>query len=392
MKVLHVIPAMAARYGGPTTAVLGMCRALMTAGTDVLIATTDADGSNRLAAPEGQLTTPEGVPVIVFRRRASESFKWSPALARWLRAHVPEFDLVHVHAVFSHSSLAAGRACRRARVPHVVRPLGTLDPWSLEQHAWRKNALLATSARRLLGGATAVHYTSAEEQRLAESHLPWLAPGIVIPLGIDDEQFADADDAPVERSAVVLALGRLHPKKGIDLLIEAFHALAAMEPLQAWRLRIGGDGPAACVAALERLASAGPASDRIEFLGWVDRPRRAELLRSSSLFVLPSHQENFGIALVEAMGAGVPAIVTPGVNIATDIASAGAGWVTERTTPGLTQSLRAAMSDRRALAERGRAARTYAERFRWSVVAGQLRSGYDRVVNTASLSGAAAGR
>jgi glycosyltransferase involved in cell wall biosynthesis len=391
VKVLHVIPAMAARYGGPTTAVLGMGRALIAAGTEVLIATTDADGSDRLAVPEGELITHDGVPAVVFRRRASESFKWSPSLARWLNAHVSEFDLAHVHAVFSHSSLAAGRACRRAEVPYLVRPLGTLDPWSLEQHAWRKKALLATSARRLLGAAAAVHYTSAEEQRLAERQMPWLAPGTVIPLGIDDEAFANPDVASVGRSDVVVALGRLHPKKGIDLLIQAFHRLAAVDSLRAWRLRVAGDGPAAYVAGLERIARAGPAADRIEFAGWIDPAHRGALLRSSALFVLPSHQENFGIALVEAMAAGVPAIVTPGVNLAKEIAEAGAGWVAERTASGLTESLGAALGDRRALAERGRAARVHAERFRWSVVAAQLRTGYLQVMRAASLSGTPAG-
>src|SRR5216683_7337951 len=128
MRVLHVIPSVAPRYGGPSNAVLAMCRALGRKGVDVLIATTDADGEGRLPVEHGRVTSYGGTPAIFFPRQWSEAFKYSHPLAHWLDQHVADFDAVHVHAVFSHACLAAGQACRRAGVPYVVRPLGTLDP------------------------------------------------------------------------------------------------------------------------------------------------------------------------------------------------------------------------------------------------------------------------
>src|SRR3972149_4552075 len=114
-RVLHVIPAIASRYGGPSAAVIGMCRALSDQGVETVLATTDADGPGRLAVPIGRVTHDAGVPVIFFRRHGSDAYKWARGLSGWLDAHVREFDLVHVHAVFSHASLAAGRAAVAAR-------------------------------------------------------------------------------------------------------------------------------------------------------------------------------------------------------------------------------------------------------------------------------------
>src|SRR5215471_6750454 len=114
MRVLHVIPAIAPRYGGPSQAILGMCQGLRDRGLAVLIATTDADGRGRLPVPREVEVEYRGARAVFFPRQWSEAFKYSRPLARWLDANVGRFDVVHVHAVFSHACLAAGRAARRA--------------------------------------------------------------------------------------------------------------------------------------------------------------------------------------------------------------------------------------------------------------------------------------
>jgi glycosyltransferase involved in cell wall biosynthesis len=378
MRVLHVIPAVAAQYGGPSTAITGMCRALRAAGIDAVIATTDADGSGRLPVDTGVITTHHEVPTIFFRRQATESFKWSTALASWLTAHVREFDLVHVHAVFSHSSLAAGRACRAAEVPYIVRPLGSLDPWSLDQHSRRKHLLMALGARRFLAGARCIHYTTEAERRLAEKRLPWLPQGNVVPLGIDAEFFASPQMPRRREAPVLVAMCRLHPKKSLELLIEAFHQTSRFESLASWRLLIVGDGDPEYSRGLRQAASAGLAAARIEFKGWIGGEARREQLCHSTLFALPSQQENFGIALVEAMASGLPAIVTPAVNLADQIVAADAGWVCDGNVASLSDTLRAAMADHEVLERRGQRAREFADRFRWSSVADGLRVLYEQ--------------
>ena len=382
-RVLHVIPAVAPRYGGPSVAVIGMGRALRAARLWTVIATTDADGRGHLDVPRGEIVAHEDVPTIFFRRLGSESFKWSPGLARWLTEHVGDFDVVHVHGVFSHVLMATARACRASRVPYIVRPLGTLDPWSLAHHVWRKELLLRGGARRALAGAAAMHFTSEDERRLAVTAMPWLPAGMVVPLGIEDELFATEGGLPEAAGAApyILSLARLHPKKGLDLLIRAFHEMAGRGACRQWRLVLAGDGNPAYVQALQAQARAGPAAGRITFEGWVNGAARRALLQQASLFVLPSRQENFGISVVEAMAAGVPVVVGRGVNIAAAIVAAKAGWIAE--PDALAESLVAICSapdERRA---RGVAAREWAEQFRWERVARTLLTVYGDVVRRA---------
>jgi len=392
LRVLHVIPAVAPRYGGPSAAVVGMCRALGAAGADTLIATTDADGRSRLAVQLGSSTTFDGVPVIFFRRQASEGLKWSAPLGGWLRRHVAAFDLVHVHAVFSYASIAAGRACRADHVPYVVRPLGTLDPWSVGRKALRKRLLLRLGARDLLSGAARMHYTTAEEGRLAESAVGPLPPGAVVPVGVDDIYFAPKGP-PAPGGPYLLALSRLDAKKRLEWIVSAWHAIAGAGRLGAWRLVIAGDGDGAYVARLRDLAHRGPARDRIVFEGWVAGDAKAALIRGASLFVLPSHQENLGVAMLEALASGVPALMTPGINLGGEIAAAGAGWQVDDSEAAVAAGLEAALLDDADRAARGRRAAAFADRFRWPLIVAGLMDLYRRVTTVpADLADTRSGR
>lgn len=375
-----MIPAVAPRYGGPSVATFGMCHALDACDVETVIATTDADGDDRLHVETGSLQKHRGVSTIFFPRVFSESFKWSGPLASWLHANVSAFDLVHVHAVFSHSSIAAGRACRRAGVPSIVRPLGTLDPWSLGHHRLRKQLLMKVGTGELLRHASVLHYTSDAERARAEKALPWLPRGVVVPLGIDDECFVSADMPESEASPYVLALSRLHPKKGLELLVDAFHALAGEAAPSTWSLVIAGDGDRSYVSRLERLAASGPARDRITFRGWVSGADRLRLLANARLFALPSQQENFGLAVAEAMAGGVPAMISPEVNLAADIEAQGAGWVVARDRDAWIDTLRTVLRDSQEIERRGRRARNLAEHFRWPAVGRELAVMYDAVV------------
>ncbi len=373
--VLHVVPSVAARDGGPSAAVAGMCRALEAQGVPTLVVTTDADGAGRLDVPLDETTTFAGMRVRFFPCQFSERLKYSGPLGAWVRAHVSEFAAVHVHAVFSHASIAAGRASRRAGMPYVVRPLGSIDPWSLSHHPGRKRALMWLGARALLSGASRVHYTADEEQRRAEGALSWLPPGVVIPLGVDDALFADpsGNDRRWQGPAVVLA--RLDPKKGIDLAIRAFHQIAGRLPDR--RLVIAGDGDPEYVARATRArrgwARCGPASSSLD--GW-RAPIGVRVLENASVFVLPSAQENFGLSMVEAMAVGTPVVVTRTVDLASRIADERAGWVVNRSVEAVAGALSEALSNPAECRVRGARARRLADGYRWSHVATRLKALY----------------
>ena len=382
MRILHVIPSVAPRYGGPSYAVAGYCQALARRGVTAVIATTNADGDGVLPVPTGRAIDHQGIETWFFPRHG-EAFKYSPMLARWLRACVHEFDLVHVHAVFSHSSVAAGRACRVRRVPYIVRPLGSLDPWSLSRQAWKKRLLLSSAVGTLLGRAAGMHYTTEDERRLAES-VAGQTPGLIIPLGVDDGLLSGPIVPAASRQTRVLALCRLHPKKQLELLIQSFQEVARTPALAGWTLTIAGDGDAAYAEKLRQLALKGPAASRITFVPWVDGAAKAQLLRESALVAAPSHQENFGLGALEALACGVPVILTPGVNISSDVADAEAGWLADATADGFGDVLRRAMTDPAERLRRSVNARQFAQKYSWDAAAIALEQRYTDIIFAAA--------
>lgn len=383
LKVLHVIPAIATRYGGPSQAIFEMCRALGEQGVELLLATTDADGQARLPVQVGTAFEYHAVRTIFFPARLGERFNYSPALARWLNANVDNFDVVHIHAVFSHPCLAAARACRKHHVPYIVRPLGSLDPWSMHQKPLRKRLMWQLAAGHMLREAASIHYTTSEEKRLAEGSLA-LDHGVVIPLGIDLKSIQETAAGDIFRSGhpeigdrkYVLALSRIHPKKNFELLIETFLSLANRTNLERWRLVIGGDGDADYVESLRVLAERLGGREKVIFAGWLEGGVKASALQDASLFALPSHQENFGIAAAEALACGVPVLISEHVNLAPDIERAKAGWVTSLEPADFSRGLAEAMSGDDERRRRGAAGKLFVEELSWARAAAELKQLY----------------
>jgi len=380
VKALHVIPSVAPRDGGPSRAVVEMCRALGSRGIETLIATTDADGGARLAVKTGELVSHEGVPAIFFPRQWSEAFKYSRPLALWLRAHVAEFDVVHIHAVFSHACLAAAGACRKQGVPYVVRPLGTLDPWSLKQKHLKKRSFWHLGVRQMLSGAAAIHYTTQAEQELAEEPLG-LSRGVVIPLGIERD-LLNGNEVHRETKAkmhssvkapYVLVMSRLHQKKGLEVLLPAFLSLVKKPEFAKWQLVLAGEGEPNYVASLKNLVKSGGGNGNVVFAGWLDGAQRKNTLRDASLLALTSYQENFGLCAVEALACGVPVLLSAHVNLAQEIETAGAGWIAPMESAALERTLATTLRDERGRAERGAMGRQLVQqRFTWDAVAEAL--------------------
>jgi glycosyltransferase involved in cell wall biosynthesis len=389
-----------------------MCRSLQEQGTEVMIVTTDhgmastspfqaaSTTSPDLSAFEGSRLTEQsltrdsrfeirnyqGVPTIFFPLQWGESFKYSRPLATWLDANVNRFDVVHIHAVFNHACLAAAAACRKHHVPYVVRPLGTLDPWSMKQKPLRKFLFWQVAGKRMLRAAAAVHYTARAEQFAAEESLG-VNHGRVIPLGVETSLTSRTNGNEVVFEKLpnlsghryVLVLSRLHPKKGLDIFVDAFLSLVGKREFEDWRLVLAGEGPAEYVQALKEKVSAHRTEEIVLFPGWLEGDEKDSFLHGASLLALPSYQENFGMCVMEALAAGVPVLVSPHVNLADEIESAGAGWISPVEAGSLCETLTSALRDRHELSRRGELGRVLAQRFDWHNVAGMLAQLYESV-------------
>ncbi len=376
MRVLHVIPSVAERSGGPATAIIPMCRALQQQGVEVLLVTTDA-GMNGAA----QESDYKGVPAKFFPSQLGESFKYSRPLATWLNSHIHEFGVAHIHAVFNHSSIAAAHVCRKADVPYVVRPLGTLEPWSMTQKSVRKRVFWQVAGKAMLKSAAAVHYTTDAEKSSTENLLG-LNHGKVIGLGVEVNSFAKeklAQHFPeLAQESYLLVMSRLHPKKGLDVLIDAFLTLVQQEKFGHWRLVIAGDGPSDHVSKLKQMAAP---SGKIMFTGWLDGEQKDAVLSGASLLVLPSRQENFGMCVMEALARSVPVLVSPHVNLAEEIVLANAGWIATVDKDALTTRLAEALSDQEERYKRGRAGKQLSMKYSWESAAKTLKDLYIEVMN-----------
>ena len=380
MRVLHVIPSVDERSGGPATAIVPMCRALMQEGVEVLLLSTTAGLPAEMV--RGEVLDHKGVPAIFFQSQLGESFKYSRPLSSWLRSNIHNFGLAHIHAVFNHSSVAAAHVCKKFGVPYVVRPLGTLDPWSMTQKSLRKRLFWQVSGRGIMGGAAAVHYTSEAEKASTESSLG-LNQGRVIPLGVEVVSNSAGERA---RDRYILVLSRLHPKKGLDVFVDAFLSLVEMPQLAEWRLVIAGDGPVEYVSMLKAKASS--RRDKITFTGWIDGDEKNAVLSGASLLVLPSRQENFGLCVMEAMAHSVPVLVSPNVNLAVEIAAANAGWIVPLDKIALAEKLAEALSDPEELTRRGLAGLQLSQKYAWENSARELADLYQTLIQKRNNGGA----
>ncbi len=366
MKVLHVVPAIAPRYGGPSQVAGSLCKALNhLPGVDAEIATTDADGVGGRIPVEA---LPAGVKTHLFRRIGSERWKPSITLGLWLNEHAAAYDLLHVHAIWSFASTVGAAAARRAGRPYVVRPAGMLSRYSRSRRAMGKRIYWAAVERRTIEESVAIHATSrAEADEFGE-----LAPGVpafVIPNGVDDAAWAAPRDPEALRQRcgnpggdvpILLFLGRLHPKKGIvDVLLPALAALR--QPVV---LAIAGGPDDHAPEHETEISEAVRALDlgtMVRTLGRVSPNDRWHLLDGACAFVLPSHSENFGIAAAEAMARGCPVVVSDKADICEHVRAAGAGVVVPTVTGLWTEALERLVMDEDSRVRMGEAGRAYAK-------------------------------
>jgi glycosyltransferase involved in cell wall biosynthesis len=385
MRVLHVIPSIGPLRGGPSAAALAMVAALRQQGVDAELLTTDDNGPGRLAdLPLGRWSQWQGVPVLAFPRWMPpvgplREFAYSPGLQRWLGAHLHDYDLLHVHALFSFPSTIAMALARRERIPYLLRSIGQLDRWSLAQSARRKRWMLRLIERRNLEGAAAIHVTSEQESQEVEA-LGLGVPRLVIPLGVTMPQGLPPPQQRAPGDPVrFLFLSRLHAKKRLEILLEALALVADRNPGAAWELRIAGSGdPDYAHRCQERARELGVA-DRCRWLGFLEGEAKWGELRSADWFVLPSASENFGIAVVEALAAGTPVLISPEVAVARDVAAAGAGRVCPAVPGSMADALEEALQPP-TLQQRDAARNLAHNQFSWSSLACRLDQAYLSIV------------
>lgn len=351
MKILHVIPSLSAKLGGPPQVAMNLVWALRQSGVDAEIVTTNHDGATELDVPLNQRVDytfredSASIPIwfLPFQRPALKEFIFSPALSRWLWQHIPNYDVLDNHYLFCYAPTCAAAIARWYGVPYTVRTMGQLAPWALTQSHVKKRIYTALIERYNLNHAAAIHCTtSSEAQDVRNFNI--LTPTITLPLGVNPtppihdarsrihQKYQIPNDIPI-----ILFLSRIHPKKRPELLLQSLHQLAKRGV--PFHLVLAGDGDPAYIKKLRELAESLELSDRITFSGLVLGEDKNTLLQGADLFVLPSFAENFAIAVAEALSAQLPVIITPEVQIAPQVEIANAGLIVEGAVEPLSQAI-----------------------------------------------------
>jgi glycosyltransferase involved in cell wall biosynthesis len=385
MRILQIVPSVSLVYGGPSQMVLGLSAALAAEGVAVTLLTTNSNGDAGqppLDVPLGKPIEQDGYRILYFPCSPFRRYKFSLDLLYWLAIQAKNYDLAHIHALFSPVSTAAATIARYCHLPYILRPLGTLDPADLRKKRRLKQIYGLLLEKPNLAGAAGVHFTSEQECKISERY-GVQTRDLVIPLGVKSpENLPQLGQARhqlkiASHLPLVLFMSRIDPKKGLDLLIPALATLC-QEGLK-FHFVLAGTNPQDpdYENQIKEQLKASEIANDTTMTGFVSGDLKLGLLQDADLFVLPSYYENFGIAIAEAMVAGTPVVISDQVHIWQTVQAHSAGWVTTCQIEALTQTLRLALKDPDERKRRGLNAQKLAlEKYSWSAIARQMIEAY----------------
>ncbi|MGI8557693.1 MAG: glycosyltransferase [Solirubrobacteraceae bacterium] len=387
VSVLSVLVGGATRTGGPPAFVGGSSLELTRLGGSMRILATDLalaptgwwQVQRRVQATELHPTLLES-DMHLFAARFPRRLAFSPSLYREAQRVVSRYDVVHIHNLWQFPQYAGYRAALKAGVPYIVSPHGALDPYLRMYGRARKRLMTGLWQGEMLDKAALIHVTTAEELELIRDIAPHV-PRAIVPPGVYVHEFSVLPPREAFRTShlkgfegpVILFLGRVTYKKGVDALIRAFaHARSAAD----CRLAVVGPDDEGLLPGLQSLARELGIEQDVIFTGPLYGDDRLAALSGADIWALSSHTENFGIAVIEAMAAGLPVVISPAVNLASDITEAGAGLVAALEPDRFGQALAELAANAGLRTRLCKEGQKFAARYDWSAIAHRLMDMY----------------
>ena len=382
MNVLHVTPSLSPEWGGPAYSVPSLVAALSHVGVESEIVTTRG---HRVGTNPLRLTD---VRTHVFNTQfpARVWTAYSKGMSRFLNEEMGRFDLVHASEVWHHAAFVAFRSAKKHGIPFVMSIRGELSQWSLQHKALKKKIYMKAALGRILRGADALHaITSAEKDQLAG--LGYDTPVIVAPNGIDTDLFDDLPNPSaflnrfptLKGKHVLLFLGRLSPKKGLDILARSFSAISRQ--FEDTALLVVGPDEYGTREGMESILRSQGLLDRTVFTGLLTGEDKLAAMACADVFVLPSHSDVLGIAVLEALAARIPVVITKGCEFP-EVEEHGAGFVVEAEEFAVSEAIATLLSDadlRKQMGERGR--KLVTEHYTWEATAATIADLYRSLIS-----------
>lgn len=393
MRILNVTQSYAPFYefGGPPVKVRALSRELARRGHQVTVLTADWKLEERFSggeAPAGTTRSPfgwrqdeDGVQAIYLPTwLCYRALSWNPAVKRFARARLQNFDLVHIFGLYDLLGPAIAAQCRALNIPYVIEPIGMFLP--IVRSFWKKRVYQSLFGKKMLDGARFLIATSEQEADelasggISREKIFLRRNGVEVPPELPSRGAFRAKHGIPAKSKVILFLGRLSAKKSPELLIEAFAALGP-ELLQSHDCRLVFAGPddEGLMTDLSNAAARLGVSSRVIFIGPVFDTAKWEAYRDADVFVLPSQNENFGNSAVEAVAAGTPVVVTAGCGVAPLLANK-AGVVVAHNADAIAEALRSLLADASLYAKLSAGCSEVAAQLGWTEPADAMESLY----------------
>lgn len=314
-----LIPALGEVYGGPTKVVLELAESIAKLNVSVDIVSTNANGSTNLNVPLNQWIIEKYYRVQYFPYLDLLDYKFTGSMTKWLFKNVPNYDIVHTNAIFSYPVIAAHWACQFWKVPYISTPHGMMEPWALAYKAWKKRLYFTFLEKPSLQTANALQMIASTEAIHIKT-LGLKTPLVFVPNGINSTDFASLPSLDIfytkfpetRDKTLIIFLGRIDPKKGLDLLAPAFAKV--YEKFPETHLIVAGPDNTGFLPTAEGYFIEAGCRDAVTFTGMLRGDTKYAALAAANIYVAPSYSEGFSMSVLEGMAAGLPCVITTGCN------------------------------------------------------------------------------
>ena len=381
MRILHVTPSLSYEWGGPTKVVTGLTGALARKGVEVSVFAPSENDE------ELSTSNVKEVNVRLFPKGFLSRFwpSYSSPMAKALMKQISDFDLVHIHEIWHHPHFAAYRAAKSARKHFIITIHGELEPWCLEHKGFKKKIYSTLIQRKILKQASALHAITEQEIKNIANYVDnknvFLVPNAI---NLDDfENLPHREKIEnlypdMKGKRVILFLGRVHPKKGLDILAEAFGSISKKrDDIQ---LVIAGPDSKGYKREIVEILRAHNALNNTIFTGMLTGDKKLAVLSRADIFVLPSYSEVLGISTLEAMACGLPVVITKQCNFP-EVEKIRAGKVIDADVAHLSEALIELLDNPDLCKEMGeRGKRLVKEKYTWDKLADKMITAYEEIL------------
>lgn len=385
MRILIMTPYIGSVYGGIPTVVKELLQALAASRKlSVDLITTNANGSDLLDVPLNCWIEKDGYRVRYFSGWNRNDLIFSPSLILWLWEHSVNYDLLHSHILFSPLNGLVHRLCRWRALPYIMTPHGMLEPWALAYKAWKKKSYYQLVEKNALQGAAAIHALTSTEVRQIQK-LGFETP-VLIPNGIHRRQFDPLPSSELfyktfpnlQGKSLILFLGRIDPKKGLDLLAKAYAQIANLYPNS--HLVIAGPDTINYLPTAQSYFQIAGCRNQVTFTGMLNGNIKFSALAASQLYVAPSYSEGFSMSILEGMASSLPCIFTKGCNFP-EAAKAKAACEVEIDADAIALALLHYLQYPQEAQSMGEAAQQFVfEQYSWDSIAERLGHVYQEIM------------